>query len=45
MDGTILLADDDAAVRKVLSRALIGAGCRVHSTALLTTLTRWVGEG
>ncbi len=45
MDGTILLADDDAAVRKVLSRALTGAGCRVHSTALLTTLTRWVGEG
>ena len=45
MDGTILLADDDSAVRKVLSRALTGAGCRVHSTALLTTLTRWVGEG
>ncbi len=44
MDGTILVADDDAAVRKVLSRALTGAGCRVHATANLSTLTRWVCE-
>ncbi|MCY4005856.1 MAG: sigma-54 dependent transcriptional regulator [Rhodobacteraceae bacterium] len=43
--GTILLADDDAAVRKVLSRALIGTGCKVHTTSLLTTLSRWVTEG
>ena len=45
MDGTVLLADDDAAVRKVLSRALTGAGCRVHATSLLTTLARWSAEG
>ena len=45
MDGTILLADDDAAIRKVLSRALNGVGCKVHATSLLSTLTRWIGEG
>ena len=45
IDGTVLLADDDASVRKVISRALTGAGCRVHATALLTTLNRWSAEG
>lgn len=45
MGSTILLADDDATIRKVLTRALTGVGCRVHSTSLLTTLTRWVAEG
>lgn len=45
MDGTILIADDDSAVRKVLTQALTRAGCKVHSTSLLTTLTRWVKEG
>ncbi|MCY3878628.1 MAG: sigma-54 dependent transcriptional regulator [Rhodobacteraceae bacterium] len=45
MEGTILIADDDGAVRKVLSRAFAGAGCRVHTTAHLATLTRWVADG
>ncbi len=44
-EGVVLLADDDAAVRKVLSRALSGAGCRVHATSLLATLARWAAEG
>lgn len=45
MNGTILLADDDSAIRKVLSRALNGVGCKVHATSLLSTLTRWTTEG
>lgn len=45
MDGTVLLADDDAAVRKVLAQALTRAGCKVHATSMLTTLVRWVREG
>ena len=45
MDGVVLIAEDDAGVRKVLSQALTRAGCRVHATSLLTTLTRWVDEG
>ena len=45
MDGTVLIADDDDAVRKVLSQALTRAGCRVHATSLLATLSRWVKEG
>ncbi len=45
MDGIVLIAEDDAGVRKVLSQALTRAGCRVHATSLLTTLTRWISEG
>ncbi len=45
MDGIILIAEDDTGVRKVLSQALTRAGCKVHATSLLTTLTRWVSEG
>ena len=45
MDGTILIAEDDSGVRKVLSQALTRAGCRVHATSLLATLARWVSEG
>ena len=45
MDGTILIAEDDSSVRKVLSQALTRAGCRVHATSLLATLARWVFEG
>ena len=45
MDGTILIAEDDTGVRKVLSQALTRAGCRVHATSLLATLARWVSEG
>ena len=45
MDGTILVADDDKAIRRVLSQALSRSGCKVHATSLLTTLSRWVKEG
>ncbi|MGB0497785.1 MAG: nitrogen regulation protein NR(I) [Rubricella sp.] len=45
MDGTILLADDDRAIRTVLSQALTRAGCRVRSTGSVTTLWRWIEEG
>lgn len=45
MDGTILIADDDRTIRTVLTQALTRAGCRVHATASLATLLRWVEEG
>ncbi|MBB5514788.1 two-component system nitrogen regulation response regulator GlnG [Rubricella aquisinus] len=45
MDGTILLADDDRAIRTVLGQALTRAGCRVRSTGSATTLWRWIEEG
>ncbi len=45
MDGTVLLADDDRTIRTVLTQALTRAGCRVHATASLATLMRWVEEG
>lgn len=45
MDGTILVADDDRTIRTVLTQALTRAGCKVHATASLVTLIRWVEEG
>ncbi|MDP4034010.1 MAG: response regulator [Pseudorhodobacter sp.] len=45
MDGTVLVADDDRTIRTVLTQALTRAGCRVHATASLVTLMRWVEEG
>ncbi|QCO54815.1 response regulator [Pseudorhodobacter turbinis] len=45
MDGTVLVADDDRTIRTVLTQALTRAGCKVHATASLTTLMRWVDEG
>ncbi|MEM7490506.1 MAG: sigma-54 dependent transcriptional regulator [Pseudomonadota bacterium] len=45
MDGTILVADDDRTIRTVLTQALTRAGCKVHATASLMTLMRWVEEG
>ncbi len=45
MDGTILVADDDRTIRTVLTQAFTRAGCRVHATASLNTLLRWVEEG
>ena len=43
--GTVLIADDDRAIRTVLSQALTRAGCRVRSTGSASTLWRWVEEG
>jgi two-component system nitrogen regulation response regulator GlnG len=45
MDGTVLVADDDRTIRTVLTQALTRAGCKVHATASLTTLMRWIDEG
>src|ERR1700753_4139043 len=45
--GHILVADDDAAIRTVLSQALSRAGYEVRVTGNAATLWRWVqaGEG
>jgi two-component system nitrogen regulation response regulator GlnG len=45
--GNILVADDDAAIRTVLSQALTRAGYEVRVTGTAGTLWRWVqaGEG
>jgi two-component system nitrogen regulation response regulator GlnG len=45
MDGTVLVADDDRTIRTVLTQALTRAGCKVHATASMATLMRWVEEG
>ncbi len=43
--GTILLADDDGAIRTVLTRALGRAGYLVRSTSNAATLWQWVRSG
>ena len=43
--GTILVADDDAAIRTVLNQALSRAGYVVRLTSNATTLWRWVSSG
>ncbi len=45
--GTILIADDDAAIRTVLNQALGRAGYEVRSTGTASGLWRWItaGEG
>ncbi len=43
--GTILIADDDAAIRTVLNQALSRAGYEVRLTGNATTLWRWVSQG
>ncbi|WP_461307679.1 sigma-54-dependent transcriptional regulator, partial [Albidovulum sp.] len=45
MDGTVLIADDDRTIRTVLTQAFTRAGCKVHATASIATLMRWVEEG
>ena len=45
LNGTILVADDDRAIRTVLSQALSRAGARVRSTGSASTLWRWVEDG
>ncbi len=41
----ILIADDDRAIRTVLSQALTRAGFQTRSTGTASTLYRWVEEG
>ena len=43
--ATILIADDDRAIRTVLSRALGDINCDVRVTGNAATLWRWVSEG
>ena len=43
--GTILVADDDAAIRTVLNQALARAGYSPRATGNAATLWRWVNEG
>lgn len=42
--GTILIADDDASIRTVLSQALARAGFQVRSTSNASTLWKWVKD-
>lgn len=42
---TVLIADDDAAIRTVLNQALTRAGYSVRVTSNGTSLWRWVSEG
>jgi two-component system, NtrC family, nitrogen regulation response regulator GlnG len=42
---TVLLADDDSAIRTVLTQALTRAGYMVRSTSTANVLWRWVVEG
>src|SRR6478672_4668664 len=43
--GSILVADDDSAIRTVLNQALSRAGYEVRSTGNAATLWRWVNQG
>lgn len=43
--NTILLADDDAAIRMVLNQALTRSGYEVRPTGNLSTLWNWVSRG
>ncbi len=43
--GTVLVADDDAAIRVVLNQALTRAGYEVHATSNTATLWQWIVEG
>jgi two-component system, NtrC family, nitrogen regulation response regulator GlnG len=45
MSATILVADDDRAIRMVLNQALIRLGHDVRMTASAATLWRWVADG
>jgi len=42
---TILIADDDRAIRTVLSQALSRSGYQVRATSSASTLWRWVEDG
>lgn len=44
-EKTILVADDDSAIRTVLNQALARSGYEVRSTGNAATLWRWAAEG
>src|ERR1700742_4717711 len=41
----VLIADDDASIRLVLSQAFTRAGFQVRATGAAATLLKWVSEG
>ncbi len=43
--GTVLVADDDAAIRTVVTQALTRAGYAVRAASNAASLWRWVAEG
>src|SRR6202158_2734185 len=43
--GTILIADDDTAIRTVLNQAFARAGYAPRATGNAATLWRWVAQG
>ena len=43
--GSILIADDDAAIRTVLSQALSRSGYNVRVTSNVATLWSWISSG
>src|SRR5437899_8025389 len=45
MSSTILVADDDRAIRMVLNQALVRLGHEVRMTGNAATLWRWVADG
>ena len=45
MGATILVADDDRAIRMVLNQALARLGHDVRMTGNAATLWRWVADG
>jgi len=45
MPQTIIIADDDNAIRTVLNQALVRLGYNVRSTGNLANLWRWMSEG
>ncbi len=44
-NGTVLIADDDSAIRTVLTQALTRAGFTVRATGMAAAMWRWVSEG
>lgn len=44
-DATVLLAEDDTAIRTVVTRALTREGYRVQATSVASALWRWVANG
>ena len=45
VQSKILIADDDASIRLVLSQAFTRLGYQVRATSNATTLLKWVSEG
>jgi DNA-binding NtrC family response regulator len=44
-EPNVLLADDDSAIRTVISRALTRQGYRIQATGTAATLWRWIEDG